>query len=289
MILPYDPDWRNGPKDADHVLVPYEKYVELWNRVHPDKKIETKAPPAPYALAGAAYKTLLDGDEYLLVTGELQIDVFSDGFVQIPLGLGGGVLAQAELDGKPARLSAATDGKPQAVLYVSGKGRHKLDISVRLKLLRQGGWRVVQGMLPAAAASSLSIVVPKPQTEVRLGEVLDRRKYDTEKADETIRTALGPGGAVSIQWRPIVAEGQIDRSLTAASNATFDVQEDGLRLVWQLGLEFRRRATRAVPRESAGRLSAGKGRGEQRPRLGNPQERRKTVGRGHAVTARQGL
>ena len=108
VILPYDPDWRNGAKDADRVLVPYDRYVELWNRVHPDKKIETKAPPAPYALAGAAYKTLLEGDEYLLVTGQLQIDVFSDAFVQIPLGLSGGVLAQAELDGKPARLSAAT-------------------------------------------------------------------------------------------------------------------------------------------------------------------------------------
>ncbi len=104
VILPYDPDWRNGAKDADRVLVPYDRYVELWNRVHPDKKIETKAPPAPYALAGAAYKTLLEGDEYLLVTGQLQIDVFSDAFVQIPLGLSGGVLAQAELDGKPARL-----------------------------------------------------------------------------------------------------------------------------------------------------------------------------------------
>ena len=131
VILPYDPDWRNGAKDADRVLVPYDRYVELWNRVHPDKKIETKAPPAPYALAGAAYKTLLEGDEYLLVTGELQIDVFSDAFVQIPLGLSGGVLAQAELDGKPARLSAAPNPNPQAatVLYVSGKGRHKLDLS----------------------------------------------------------------------------------------------------------------------------------------------------------------
>jgi hypothetical protein len=247
VILPYDPDWQHGPKDADRVLVPYERYVELWNRVHPDKRIETKAPPAPYALAGAAYKTLLEGDDYLLLTGQLQIDVFSDDFAQIPLGLGGGVLAQAELDGKPARLSAAPaqplavsqPSQSPSILYVSGKGRHKLDVAVRLKLSRQGGWRVVQGVLPAAAASSLSITVPNPHTELRLGEVLDRRKYDTEKADETIRTALGPGGAVSVQWRPAVAEGQIDRSLTAVSNAVFDVQEDGLRLTWQLGLEFR--------------------------------------------------
>jgi hypothetical protein len=45
IILPYDPDSKTGIKDVDKLLVPYEKYVELWNRVHPDKRIETKAPP----------------------------------------------------------------------------------------------------------------------------------------------------------------------------------------------------------------------------------------------------
>ena len=50
----------------------------------------------------------------------------------------------------------------------------------------------------------------------------------------------GAGGAVSIRWRPKVAEGQVDRSLTATSAAVFDVQEDGLRLAWRLDLEFRR-------------------------------------------------
>ena len=43
-----------------------------------------------------------------------------------------------------------------------------------------------------------------------------------------------------LRWRPAVAAGQVDRSLTAASNAVLDVQEDGLRLTWQLGLEFPR-------------------------------------------------
>ncbi len=266
IILPYDPDSKTGIKDVDKLLVPYEKYVDLWNRVHPDKKIETKAPPGPYALAGATYKTLLEGDEYLLLAGQMEIDVFADGFVQVPLGLGGGVLAQAELDGKPARLSvaAAKPAGPKAakdsfaqqvapqqaerqaadrslvILYVSGKGRHKLELAVRLKLSRQGGWRVAEGVLPVAPATRLAISVPKAQTELRLGQVSDRRSYDTEKPDEAINTALNADGAVSIQWRPKVAEGQVDHSLTATSRVVFDVQEDGLRLLWQLDLEFRR-------------------------------------------------
>ena len=75
-----------------------------------------------YALAGAAYQTVLEDGEYLSLAGRIEIDVFGDDFVQIPLGLGGGVLAKAELDGKAARLSVAAaaarcrrGGRPQTI------------------------------------------------------------------------------------------------------------------------------------------------------------------------------
>ena len=240
IILPYDPDAKSGIKSADKLLVPFDKYVELWNRAHPDKKIETKSVPAPTALAGAAYQTVLEDGEYLLLAGRIEIDVFDDGFVQVPLGLSGGVLAQAELDGKPARLSVAPLAGSQTTLYVSGKGRHKLELAVRLKLSHQGGWHVAEGVVPSAPATALTINVPKPQTELRLGQLSDCRSYETEKPDEVIHTVPGADGAVSIRWRPRVAEGQVDRSLTATSAAVLDVQEDGLRLAWRLDLEFRR-------------------------------------------------
>ncbi len=268
IILPYDPESDTGIQDADRLLVPYPKYVELWNLAYPDQKIQVEEPPAPFGLAGGSYKTRLEGDDYLLLEGRLEIDVFTEEPVAVPLGLAGGVLARAELDGKPARLSVpqavapgaqpqpapqqarqqkadapnqpAVPDRPFVLLHVTGEGRHQLDVAVRLRLERRGGWRVAEGALPAAPASSLAITVPQAETDVRLGQVLDRASCETEQADELIETALGARGAVSIQWRPQVAEGQVDRSLTARSSAVLDVQEDGLRLVWQLTLEFRR-------------------------------------------------
>ena len=108
LILPYDPDSKTGIQEADRVLVPYDKYVELWNRAHPDKRLETKLPPLPYALAGAAYTATLQGEDFLRVEGQLEIDVLVERPVMIPLGLSGGVLARADLDGQPARLSLAS-------------------------------------------------------------------------------------------------------------------------------------------------------------------------------------
>jgi len=269
ILLPYDPASGTGIRGADRLLIPYDKYVELWNLAYPEKPIGTRPPPAPYALAGAAFTAALQGDEYVLFEGAVEIDVYTDGYATIPLPLEGGVLARADLDGKPARLSVTqaepppvpqetrqgsaqlhivnlsppgTFGPPRAfvVLYASGQGRHKLDLAVRMKLEKRGGWRVAEGRLPAAPATALVLRVPDAATEVRLGGIADRRAYETKAADETIRTALGAAGAISIQWRPKVGEGQIDQTLTAESAADLQVQEDQLRLRWTLALEFRR-------------------------------------------------
>ncbi len=271
IILPYDPQSPEGHREANRLMVPYARYVELWNRAHPDQKLETPPPPLPYALAGGIYSATLQGDDFLLVTGQLEIDVFGEEPVSIPLRLGGGVLSLAELDGKPAPLrvveaappvanapaqqqkqvraqqSAAQVQQSEAVppggslllLHVDGKGRHRLKLALRLRLVRQGGWRVADGVLPAAPATALALKVPAAQTEVRLGRVADRSEHETEQAGERIETALGSGGALAVRWRPKVAEGRIDRTLTAESLAVLDVQEDGLRLVWRVRLEFR--------------------------------------------------
>ena len=59
ILVPYDPKAEHGVEDATRLLVPYDKYVELWNRAYPDKKLEAAPPPASYALAGASYTATL--------------------------------------------------------------------------------------------------------------------------------------------------------------------------------------------------------------------------------------
>ena len=169
------------------------------------------------------------------------------------------MLARADLDGKPARLKVVgtapepampTQGRQSrrrpwtprcCVLQVSGKGTHKLEMEVRLKLGHVGGWRGTTGSLPTAPAATVTFRVPQPQTEVRLGQA-DRppHSHETQRPDETLETALGPGGALQLQWRPKVAEAQVDRGLTVETAGLLDVQEDGLRMALHLKLEFRR-------------------------------------------------
>jgi autotransporter-associated beta strand protein len=270
ILRPYDATAPDGVKAAERLLIPYAKYVELWNLAHPDKKLQSPTPPADYALAGARYQTTLVGDDYLQVLGRLEIELFVESYVVIPLNLKAGVLAKAELDGRPARLQmvglaasqassgaspseeetvtrqavdtagGAADASRPLVLYVAGKGRHTLELEVRLRLERHGGWRAAEGNLPAAPATMLAISVVDAETEVRLGHVPDRPGYETSRAGQRIETALGPDGAIAIQWRPKLAQGQVDQTLTCQSISTFDVAEDGLHWRVAVDLQFRR-------------------------------------------------
>ena len=271
LILLYQPTKEPGAPKAEQMLVPYDRYQELWNRANPDERLEKRPPPASYAPAGAAFTAVLDGKDFIEVRGRLEYDLFVDEFVQIPLALAGGVLAEAKLDGKPARLNivrpeaanpptqqaAQAMSKPVAdptallVLVASGKGRHQLDLSIRLSLQQAGGWRMAAGRLPAAGAAGLTLTVPQAATDVRLENIPDRRNYTTTRAGETIATALGPNGDVRIQWRPKINVGQIDQTLKARSDVMLAVQEDGLRMAWLTQLQFsgapRETFTVAVP------------------------------------------
>lgn len=263
VVIPYDLEDPSGAAKADRILVPYAKYVELWDRAYPDAAKTVVPPPAPYALAGLSYQTKLVDQGDLLLDGQMDIDVFVDKRTEVALGLDGGVLAKASLDGKPARLSVPvlepvsgnapqpasnqknlpphmSGTKPVVLVHVKGKGRHRLEFTVRMRLERKGGWRTVHGRVPASPATAIEISVPQSQTEVLLQDICDRQTRKTGKAGEKIRTALSPDGTLRLQWRPSVAEGVVDHSLTAESNAILDVQEDGVRLAWMLRLEFRR-------------------------------------------------
>ncbi|MFV2068631.1 MAG: hypothetical protein ACC645_16800, partial [Pirellulales bacterium] len=272
VIIPYDPNDENGVQNAAKVLIPYQDYESLWNRAYPDKPLGTRAAPAPYALAGASYQATLVGEEFLDIRGSLTIQTWVDETVEIPLPLDGGVLTRVLLDGQPAQIrvvQSGPDSKPRpaqpvqqqvkqnaqpqphqapmpepttsmVVLHVSGKGRKQLELAARMRLDRSGGWRIARGRLPVAPATQLSLAVPKAHTEVRLSRIPDRGTYETQQDHETLETALAATGRFAIQWRPKVAVGQVDRSLTARSIALLDVQEDGLRLIWQLDLEFPR-------------------------------------------------
>lgn len=267
VIVPYSID--DGVRRAEKVLVPYAKYIELWNRAFPDRPLQSEPPVTPYALAGAAYETTLAEAPYLTVRGRIDIRVYVETIVQVPLGLEAAVLVNATVDGRPAQLTriapsadaedaaAGADGaanqqakmavapSPLTLLQLAGKGLHRLELTIRVRTDRRGGWWLARARLPVAPAAALDMTVPEAGTELRLTGAPDLAQRDrddrrTEADNQTIATALAEDGWVDWQWRANVGGGIDRRSLTVNSEALLDVRYDGLFLDWQLDLQSAR-------------------------------------------------
>ncbi|MEO2023400.1 MAG: hypothetical protein ABGX05_16380 [Pirellulaceae bacterium] len=265
VIVPYDPEKLPGKQADQQLLVPLDYYTQLWRRAFPDKPLPHEVAPVSHAIAGVHYETSLVNSDFVVFQGHLDIDVFTTSEVAIPLDLAGGVLQKAILDGKSASLEIQqpkapptqleqqqqatpqqqpapnAPGKtlPRLLLHLSGKGRHRLDISVRAELTQQGGWRVADLQLPAGPATEVVFNVPQKNTEIRWQGIQGKSEYLTRNDAESVISGTAANGRLQFRWRSGVIQTRIDRDLTANSSVMVDVQEDGTYVDWDAVFQFR--------------------------------------------------
>ncbi|MHB8953982.1 MAG: hypothetical protein ACYC4U_13515 [Pirellulaceae bacterium] len=266
VVIPYDPADIEQRESATKVLVPYARYVEFWNLAHPDQKIGDHLTAEKFSYAGARYEVVLEDAEHLVLRGTLEIELFTDDPQEVPLAMQQGVITSALLDGQPARLKAvqaapveplapAAEAAQQQVantapasggplppalltLLVEGKGRHRLELVIRVAVVRQGGSRVASAMIPYAEATALQVTVPDAETNVRRSVGETALSETTTQNGQVIEAALGAGGRFEITWRAPITPGSVDQALTATSLAVIDVREDGLHVTWRLDFSF---------------------------------------------------
>ena len=250
IIIPFDAKDPRGRQNADRLLLPYEHYLKLINKADVDGQPKSNEFPTNFIFSSAEYGLQLTLDDDVSIKGELVIDVLTDDPVSISLPLMGGALADAKVDGEPAKLQFQTiTNRQQAskqrasipntvLLHLEGRGTKTLEFTVQIKPDRQGGWRIINAKLPVGLTRGLNIKSLPELTEVRLNSGSDRRSIEA-KADQEIATVLSTHGALRLQWKPSTATQTVDQTLTAKSEAIFDVREDGLRLTWRADLDFR--------------------------------------------------
>jgi len=257
VIIPFDAEDPRGKEKADRLLLPYEHYLKLINKADATAQPESIDSPVDFVLSSADYSFQLTLEEDILIQGKLVIELMTDDPVSVALPLIGGALADASVDGQPAKLQfQAIDNrkrkqhpqqqssKPQpsnssiVQLHLEGRGTKTLEFTVQIKPDRQGGWRMLSARLPVGLTRGLNIKSLNEPTEVRLNSDADRRSIKAT-ASEQIATVLSADGRLRLQWKPSTVTQSVDQSLTATSEAIFDVREDGLRLTWRVDLDFR--------------------------------------------------
>ncbi|HUP82297.1 MAG TPA: hypothetical protein VM260_27335, partial [Pirellula sp.] len=93
---------------------------------------------------------------------------------------------------------------------------------------------------PTALSGKMKLNVPSANTEVRLLGLPDVEQRETTQSNETIETSIATDGKLSLQWRPKVSESVADQGLSVDTDYSLAIEEQGVRAVWDVKLEFRR-------------------------------------------------
>jgi hypothetical protein len=263
IIVPYSPDKisEDALPDPDNLtspeqslLISYRQYAAtlelLQKRNEKDQKIKNVQNfIIPFAVSAAEYQMVLPtGGDDILLQGKIKIAVFTDKPIFVPLTLENGILVQPLLDGKPAILHSKSNH--QTFLFVEGNGSHELLFGIRVRIQRQGGWRIVTGKLPVTATSKITLTLPDERGDLLTGNPFDKKKWSfgtnnindtntditktttTKTHEKIIETSLEPNGFFHWQWRSAVSGENVDRNLEVESVIQYDIQEGAVWLQW---------------------------------------------------------
>ena len=240
VIVPYEGDPTRA-EEAGKVLIPYRRYVELWNRAHPEDRIDVPAGPVNVALAGVRYQATFAGERMNLVL-TARVKTFGKGWVVLPLPMKGVAVTAATLDGKPARLQVGPKGM---ILTLPGEADAELKVSSVTTPKRLGERGSVRFSLPPLPGAVLTVELPErhleldaPGVDGALSKVsLTARRGAVEVEVTRWTVPLGMQRDVTLTWSPKVGAGAADRTLQAA--AAHDVYAFHWALVGVSRIRFR--------------------------------------------------
>ncbi len=202
LVIPFNAE--QDPKTADRVLLPFEKFVELYQLAHPEKNIQTP-PPDAGRIIEALYRAELSVPEKqpeaasVKLKARLVLRSYVDGQFPVVLPFSGVALNAAKLNDKPAAIKV--DGG-HLTLLVPAAGLHVLDIefSVPAKVLgAAGSFHLALAPTPAA---QLSFALPSEKLGVRVNGSTTAYRRITQNEKASVELPIDRGGDLQISWQP---------------------------------------------------------------------------------------
>ncbi|MBI5722922.1 MAG: hypothetical protein HZA50_03110 [Planctomycetes bacterium] len=223
LVIPY----QGSPTHAEQsskVLIPYGKFVELWNLAHPDKPLEVKAPAGGVSVAGATYVAKVDefpsqdAKDASMETGRMKIvltmdvQTLGEGWVVLPMPMSGLAISSATLDGKAASLQAGPSG---TILMLPPHTRGTVRIDALTTPAYQGLKGSVDLSLPPLPGAVMKVQLPSGDLDLEVPGVANLpAAVRTGNMTEWV-VPLDALRNVSLRWSPKASVGPADKSLAA--------------------------------------------------------------------------
>ncbi|MDD4892013.1 MAG: hypothetical protein PHU85_18995, partial [Phycisphaerae bacterium] len=249
-VIPYEGDPLAADK-ATKVLVPYSRFVELWNKAHPDQPLEKPRIAGGVSMAGARYEATLAGDRMTIVL-TADVKTIGDGWIALPMPMANLAVTEATLGGAPAQLQNGPGGLT-LMLKAGAAGELKLTAVTTPKFVGRKG--SVSLSLPPMPAAVMVVRLPEkdlmleadgiegavtqtgvPQTQADRG----RGRPGSLEGDRESAwiVPLNLTSQLTLRWLPNVAVGVADRTLSATADHEVHFNHFGLVGVSKLVYSF---------------------------------------------------
>jgi hypothetical protein len=221
IIIPYDRDIEDI-EQTDKVLIPYARYVELWNQAHPEDPIEQPRPGTDISLADVQYKVNVENDQLNLIL-TAYVETYGKDWVVIPLPIMGLAVTEATLDGGAARLQTnlpsaiGQAGTKGMVLILPGEISGRLQLRAVAKPEYLGRRGSISFSLPPFPAAVMEVILPQNDLELEIENI--EGAIDKREVNGMVRWTVGLGMTrqLSMRWLPKLGRGTGDRTLSANS------------------------------------------------------------------------
>ncbi len=212
IIIPYDTAPGNA-ETSGKVLVPYSRFVELWNKVHPAEPIDLPVPGTDISLADVKYNVTVTQEQLnLVLTAEIR--TFGKEWVTLPLPVSGLAITEAMYKNKDAQLLAGPGGM---VLMLPGDSSGTLQLKAIAKPQYMGKMGSIKILLPPLPAPVMNVTLPEDDLELEIDGIESPAYKQNSGVGNRWTAALGMSRDITMRWLPKLGDRSGDSTLSADS------------------------------------------------------------------------
>ena len=212
VIIPYEGD-PTTVETSDKVLIPYARYVQLWNQAHPDEPIDGLKPGTDISLASVRYNLTVKKEQLdMLLTCDIK--TYGRDWVVLGMDIQGLAVTRATFDGKPAQLQAGPNGM---VLMLAGGISGRLELNAVAKPDYFGERGSASFSLPPLPGAVMDVSLPDENLELEVDGIESAPTKQTVNNAVLWNVPLGMARKLTLRWLPKAGGGTADRTLSASS------------------------------------------------------------------------
>jgi hypothetical protein len=225
IYVPYRNLKKVFENERSAVLMPYSRFLKIWNRLSLTDLSHPPKPPVAAVITSAGYSGRIEKD-LARVDVELTIQALGTPWAQLPIQFGEAAIGKMTASDDKILLQGTGNGTYTLLIPTPGEHKVRLELAARVRTSPDG--RGLELDCPPAGVTTLDLTVPAVDQTIDLSPQGVVTGAEGEAGTTRVKAILGATKKISARWRPRVGAAPAMDVLTAVRN-TLDVRiADGL-------------------------------------------------------------